>query len=316
MKNLIKRILREQLEGSDDKPLSEKEIRLFKYLNTHKEEAKTQPKLLELIEVMMPMIGRSSNDARFYYEVYTANYRPEGDYEKIDGKNFVHYRDFKQRRTPNNNAYNYTSGKIPFKGSNLEGYWNINSNNEWYYVVTSYNWYPIYLFIEKQWYRVSNSYSSSTSKHLSGSNPRKNSYDSNIKDEVISVTPNEIKSIMNGESLSNVKTNRVTNFSDKFTKVLKGTKKLLTIGWGDDKKKVDYTITNAKKVEDKIKIEITINKAGTVEGTNKMVVNPDGYIHPSPFSEDLERGIMDRIISDNRDYLSKDNTTFVFQHPH
>lgn len=121
---------------------------------------------------------------------------------------------------------------------------------------------------------------------------------------------------MNGESLSNVKTNRVTNFSDKFTKVLKGTKKLLTIGWGDDKKKVDYTITNAKKVEDKIKIEIAINKAGTVEGTNKMVVNPDGYIHPSPFSEDLERGIMDRIISDNRDYLSKDNTTFVFQHPH
>ena len=121
---------------------------------------------------------------------------------------------------------------------------------------------------------------------------------------------------MNGESLSNVKTNRVSNFSDKFTKVLKGTKKLLTIGWGDDKKKVDYTITNAKKVRDKIKFEIIINKAGTVEGTNKMVVNPDGYIHPSPFSEDLERGIIEKIISDNRDYLSKDNTTFVFQHPH
>jgi hypothetical protein len=316
MKNLIKRILREQLEGSDDKPLSEKEIRLFKYLNKHKDEVKTQPKLLELIKVMMPMIGRSPNDARFYYEVYTANYRPEGDYEKLDGKNFVHYRDFKQRRTPNNSAYNYTTGRIPFKGSNLEGHWDVNPNNQWYYVVTSYNWYPIYLFIEDQWYRVSNSYSSSTGKHLLGSNPKRNSYDSNIKDEVISVTPDEIKSIMNGESLSNVKTNRVSNFSDKFTKVLKGTKKLLTIGWGDDKKKVDYTITNAKKVRDKIKFEITINKAGTVEGTNKMVVNPDGYIHPSPFSEDLERGIIEKIISDNRDYLSKDNTIFVFQHPH
>ena len=316
MKNLIKKILREQLEGSDDKPLSEKEIRLFKYLNTHKEEAKTQTKLLELIKVMMPMIGRSPNDARFYYEVYTANYRPEGDYEKIDGKNFVHYRDFKQRKTPNNNAYNYSSGKIPFKGSNLEGYWDVNSNNVWYYVVTSYDWYPIYLFIDKQWYRVSNSWSSSTSKQLSHANPKRNSYDSNLKDEVISVTPSEIKSIMNGESLSNVKTNRVTNFNDKFAKVLKGSKKLLTIGWGDDKKKVDYTITNAKKVRDRIKIEITINKAGTVEGTNKMVVNPDGYIHPSPFSEDLEKGIIDKIISDNKDYLSKDNTTFVFQHPH
>ena len=121
---------------------------------------------------------------------------------------------------------------------------------------------------------------------------------------------------MNGESLSNVKTNRVPNFNDKFAKALKGSKKLLTIGWGDDKKKVDYTITNAKKVKDKIKFEITINKAGNVEGTNKMVVNPDGYIHPSPFSEDLERGIIDKIIFDNKDYLSKDNTTFVFQHPH
>ena len=160
MKNLIKRILREQLEGSDDKPLSEKEIRLFKYLNNHKEEAKTQPKLLELIKIMMPMIGRSPNDTRFYYEVYTANYRPKGDYENLDGKNFVHYKDFKQRRTPNNSAYNYTTGRIPFKGSNLEGHWDVNDNNEWYYVVTSYNWYPIYLFIEKQWYRVINSYSS------------------------------------------------------------------------------------------------------------------------------------------------------------
>jgi hypothetical protein len=55
-----------------------------------------------------------------------------------------------------------------------------------------------------------------------------------------------------------------------------------------------------KKEEDYKKFEITINKAGTVEGTNKMVVNPDGYIHPSPFSEDLERGIIEKIISDNR----------------
>ena len=121
MKNLIKKILREQLEGSDDKPLSEKEIRLFKYLNTHKEEAKTQPKLLELIKIMMPMIGRSPNDTRFYYEVYTANYRPKGDYENLDGKNFVHYKDFKQRRTPNNSAYSKTCtfGTISSSNSTL-----------------------------------------------------------------------------------------------------------------------------------------------------------------------------------------------------
>jgi hypothetical protein len=315
MKNLIKRILNEQLEGTGDKPLSEKEIRLFKYLNTHKKETKTQAALLDLVSTMMPMIGKNPNEARFYYEVYTANFRPDGDYENLDKNNFKDYREFKQRKTPNNNAYVYTGSKIPFKGSNLEGTWNVNRNNEWYYVVTSYNWYPIYLFINSQWYRVSNNWSSSTSKHLSNANPNRKNYDSNLQQEVTSVTPDEIKSIMDGKSLTDVKTNRVNNFKEKFAEALKSTSKLISIGWGEDKKKVKYTITDVSEENGKIKFDIRINKAGTVEGTNKMVVNPDGYIHPSPFSEDLEEGIAQRIMYDNKDYLSKDNTIFVFQHP-
>jgi hypothetical protein len=315
MKNLIKQILKEQLEGTGDKPLSEKEIRLFKYLNTHKKETKTQAALLDLVSTMMPMIGKNPNEARFYYEVYTANFRPDGDYENLDKNNFKDYREFKQRKTPNNNAYVYTGSKIPFKGSNLEGTWNVNRNNEWYYVVTSYNWYPIYLFINNQWYRVSNNWSSSTSKHLSNANPNRKNYDSNLQQEVTSVTPDEIKSIMGGKSLTDVKTNRVSNFKEKFAEALKSTSKLISIGWGEDKKKVKYTITDVSEENGKIKFDIRINKAGTVEGTNKMVVNPDGYIHPSPFSEDLEEGIAQRIMYDNKDYLSKDNTIFVFQHP-
>jgi hypothetical protein len=264
---------------------------------------------------MMPMIGKNPNEARFYYEVYTANFRPDGDYENLDKNNFKDYREFKQRKTPNNNAYVYTGSKIPFKGSNLEGTWNVNRNNEWYYVVTSYNWYPIYLFINSQWYRVSNNWSSSTSKHLSNANPNRKNYDSNLEQEVTSVTPDEIKSIMDGKSLTDVKTNRVSNFKEKFAEALKSTSKLISIGWGEDKKKVKYTITDVSEENGKIKFDIRINKAGTVEGTNKMVVNPDGYIHPSPFSEDLEEGIAQRIMYDNKDYLSKDNTIFVFQHP-
>jgi hypothetical protein len=315
MKNLIKQILKEQLEGTGDKPLSEKEIRLFKYLNTHKQKTKTQAALLELVSTMMPMIGKSPREARFYYEVYTANFRPDGDYENLDKNNFKDYREFKQRKTPNNNAYVYTGSKIPFKGSNLEGTWNVNRNNEWYYVVTSYNWYPIYLFINNQWYRVSNNWSSSTSKHLSFSDPNRKNYDTNLENTVISVTPDEIKSIMDGKSLTDVKTNRVNNFKEKFAEALKSTSKLISIGWGEDKKKVKYTITDVSEEDGKIKFDIRIDKAGNVEGTNKMVVNPDGYIHPSPFSEDLEEGIAQRIMYDNKDYLSKDNTIFVFQHP-
>jgi hypothetical protein len=313
MKTLIKRILKEQLEGQGDNPLSEKEIRLFKYLNKHKQDMGNQSKMLAFVKTMMPFVGRPESDARFYYEVYTSNYRPEGDYENLDKTTFKNFREFKQRRTPNNNAYQFSSAKIPFKGSNIEGYWDVNRNNDWYYVVKSYNWYPVYLFINNQWYVVSNTYSSSTSKQMSHANPVR--YNSGLDAKVISVTKNEIQNLIDGKSLENVKSERVTNFGEKFASALIGTKKLLSIGWGDNRKKVNYTISNVKSEDGKIKIEVTINKAGTVEGTNKMVVNPDGYVHPSPFSEDLEDGIKMKIINDNKDYLTDDNTEFIFHHP-
>lgn len=311
MKSFIKRILKEIYE-SEANPLSEKEIRLFKYLNTHKKEYNTQSKMLDLVITMMPFIGRPESEAKFYYEVYTANYRPEGDYENIDKSTFKDYRQFKQRKTPNNSAYEYSSGKIPFKGSNLEGYWDVNNNNDWYYVVTSYDWYPIFLFINGQWYRVSNSYSSSTAKQISGANPVR--WNSGLKADVITVTPEEIKNIRDGKDMESIKTKRVENFMNKFSSALKGTSKLMSIGWGEDKKKVNYTITDIKQDGEKIVIYVKINKAGRAVN-NKMEVNPDGYIHPSPFSEDLENGIKQRIIFDNSDYLKQDNTEFIFTHP-
>jgi hypothetical protein len=313
LSKIIKLIIKEQLEGQGENPLSEKEIRLFKYLNKHKQDMGNQSKMLAFVKTMMPFVGRPDSDARFYYEVYTANYRPNGDYENLDKTTFRNFKEFKQRKTPNNNAYQFSSAKIPFKGSNLEGYWDVNRKNEWYYVVKSYNWYPVYLFINNQWYVVSNTYSSSTSKQMSQVNPVR--YNSGLDAKVISVTKNEMSNLIDGKSLDDVKSERVTNFGDKFASSLIGTKKLLSIGWGDNRKKVNYTISNVKNEDGKIKIDVTINKAGTVEGTNKMVINPEGYVHPSPFSEDLEDGIKKKIMFDNKDYLTDDNTEFIFNHP-
>ena len=309
---IVKLIIKEQLEGQGDNPLSEKEIRLFKYLNKHKQDMGNQSKMLAFVKTMMPFVGRPESDARFYYEVYTANYRPNGDYENLDKTTFRNFKEFKQKKTPNNNAYQFSSAKIPFKGSNLEGYWDVNNKNDWYYVVKSYNWYPVYLFINNQWYVVSNNYSSSTSKQISHANPVR--YNSGLNAKVISVTKNEMANLIDGKSLEDVKSERVTNFGEKFASSLIGTKKLLSIGWGDNRKKVNYTISNVKSEDGKIKIEVTINKAGTVEGTNKMVINPEGYVHPSPFSEDLEDGIKSKIMMDNKDYLTDDNTEFTFNH--
>jgi len=310
MEKNIRKIIREIFEV-EDKPLSQKEIRLFKYLNTNKHQYNTQDKLLGLIKTMMNFIGRPESDARFYYEIYTANYRPEGDYENIDKSTFKDYKSFKQRRTPNNSAYEYSSGRIPFKGSNLEGYWDVNRNGDWYYVVMSYEWYPIFLFIKDQWYKVSNSYSSSTAKQISHSNPVR--WNSGLRAEVISVTPEEIKKIKDGDDMVGIKIKRVENFIQKFAKPLIGGKKLISLGWYDERKKVNYTITDIKEENGKIKFYITINKAGKVEN-NKMVLEPEGYPVPSPFSEQIEKGIEDRIISDNKNYLSHDNTEFTFIH--
>ena len=318
MKELIIKILREQLEGIGDNPLSEKEIRLFKYINKQGDSLKKKNKLISLFRTMMQMIGRPESDARFYYEIYTANYRPEGDYENLNKDNFKHYRDFKQRRTPNNGAYEYSSAKMPFKGSNLEGFWDINDNNEWYYIVISYGWYPIYLFINDQWYKVSNTYSSSTSKQMSHVNPmRRRTYDPNIKDQIITVTPSEIKSIREGQPMEDIKTNRLTSFMSRIGNEINKNKpsRMITMGWGDDRKKVKFSIENVKESRGKINFLIKIEKAGTVEGTNRLVVNPEGYIVPSPFSEDIENGIKQRIISDYSDMLNNDNTSFKFNHP-
>lgn len=310
MDKVIKKILREIFEV-EDKPFSKKEIRLFKYLNDNKHQYNTQDKMLGLIKTMMPFIGRSESDARFYYEIYTANYRHDGDYENIDKSTFKDYRQFKQRRTPNNNAYSYSSAKIPFKGSNLEGYWDVNKNGDWYYVVTSYGWYPIFLFINDAWYKVSNTYSSSTSKQMSHSNPVR--WNSGLKAEVKSVTSDEIKRLRDGDKMENLEVKRVENFIEKYAKPMIGGKTMISIGWGEDRKKVNYTITDIKKEDGKIKFYITINKAGKVID-NKMVLNPEGYIVPSPFSDDIENGIKNRIIFDNKDYLSHNNTEFVFIH--
>lgn len=312
MRDLIKKILKEQLEGGEnDNPLSKKEILLFKYLNKHKHQTKTKKVLVDLIKSMMDVFGLPSNDALFYYEVYTANFREDGDYENLTKENFKDYRLFKQSKTPNNKASEYSSAKIPFKGSNLEGKWDVNRKNEWYYVITSYGWYPVYLFINDKWFITSDTYSSSTRKQMSQVNPI--SYSSDLKSDVIKVTQDDIKGLMYGVyTLEEINNAKVVNFTTKIKHELVGSKKLLTLGYGDTAKKVSYIISDIKEEDGKIKIIVKIIKAGKVVN-NKMVVDND-YQNIPGFVEEVENGIKRQIISSNEKYLSEDNSTFEFIH--
>ena len=312
MNKIKHRFLKEELEGTGDNPLSRMEIIMFKHINNKKKSLKNANELLEEFKVFMKLISKPESDARFYYEIYTANYRPEGDYENLTRDNFKDYRSFKQKRTPNNDAYSYSRGKIPFKGSNLEGYWDINRNGDWYYVIKSYGWYPIFLFINNKWYGVSNTYSISTSKHISQTHPTK--YNSGLGEKVIYVTRDEMDDLLYGLPFEEIKSGRPNKFFERISERLIGNRKTISFGYDDEKKKVDYTIKNIELEDNKIKFNIKINKAGKVEGFNRMVVNPEGYVVPSPFSDDIENGISRKIINDWREYLSDDNTIFIFEH--
>jgi len=307
MKKLIRKILKEQLEGGEGgNPLSRKEIILFKYLNKNRKNAGTQKELLNLVRGMMSFIGRPESDAKFYYEVYTANFRPEGDYENLDKYTFRDFKQFKQRKIPNNGAYEYTAAKIPFKGSNLEGYWDVNNKNEWYYVVVSYGWYPLFLFINNMWYRVIDSYSSSTAKQISHSNPVR--YNSGLKADVMSVTPGEMKSLIAGKDVTDIKTTRVSNFTtnNQVKDKLIGLKKLVSGGWGENAHRVSFTIDDINEDGGKVKIKVKVNKAGKMVD-RKMVADPNFKDNPELLN-DIEKTIKQEMLRTYPNYLTDDNT--------
>jgi hypothetical protein len=300
MKELIRRILREEQEG----PLTKKEIMLFKYIDKNKKETKTKDDLIKFLKSILPVLGLPANQANFYYEVYTANFRPEGDYENLTKETFKDYRLFKQRKVSNNTAYEYATAKMPFKGSNLEGQWEVNNNNDWYYVVKSYGWYPIFLFINNQWYRTLDTYSSSTRKQMSQVNPVK--FDSNLNADVMSLNRGEMERLMDGRySLERVKTDRVSNFIKVKDKVINQSK-LISGGWGDNAHRVNFMVKDVEDVEGKIKIFVKILKAGKM--VDRKMIPDSNFKDNTELFDDIMKTITSDILRTYPNYLTNDNT--------
>ena len=300
MKELIRRVLREEQEG----PLTKKEIMLFKYIDKNKKETKTKPEFLKFLKSILPVLGMSPNETNFYYEVYTANFRPEGDYENLTKENFKDYRQFKQRKVTNNTAYEYATAKMPFKGSNLEGQWEVNNNNDWYYVIKSYGWYPIFLFINNQWYRTLDTYSSSTRKQMSQVNPVK--FDSNLNADVMSVTKGEMERLMDGRyDIERVKTDRVSNFV-KVKDGVTNQSKLISGGCGDNAHRVNFMVKDVEDVEGKIKIFVKILKAGKM--VDRKMIPDSNFKDNTELFDDIMKTITSDILRTYPNYLTNDNT--------
>ena len=301
MKELIKRILNEEQESP---VLSKKEILLFKYINDNKQKSGTKKQIIDFIKGMLRYFGMSLNDANMYYEIYTANFRPDGDYENLTKENFKDFKQFKQRKVTNNTAYDYASARMPFKGSNIEGKWGVNNNNDWYYVIISWGWYPVFLFINDKWYRILDTYSSSTRKQMSQVNPVK--FDSNLNANVMSITKDEMEGLIRGSrNIETVKSSRVSNFvkdKDKIT----NQSKLISGGWGDNAHRVNFMIKDIEDVDGKIKISVKVLKAGKMVD-RKMI--PDSNFRDNPeLLNNITNTIKQDILRTYPKYLTDDNT--------
>jgi hypothetical protein len=139
---------------------------------------------------------------------------------------------------------------------------------------------------------------------MSQVNPVK--YDSNLQSDVISVTKDEMKRLMDGRyNLERVNTDRVSNFVSRKDKVTNQSK-LISGGWGDNAHRVNFMIKDVEDVDGKIKLFIKILKAGKMID-RKMI--PDSNFKDNP---ELLDGIMNTIKQDvirtYPNYLTDNNT--------
>jgi hypothetical protein len=311
MKELIRKILREQNTGTN--PMSRTEIMLFKYINSKKKEAKTKPKLMELITTTLKSMGLEPSLSAFYYEMFALNYREDGDYENLTHENFKGVKEFRSRTIPNTKAWEFTIAKMPFKGSNMDARWNTDSNGVDYYAVYSFGWYPIYLFKQGVWYEVTRRYSSSTGRQMSNANPVK--YDSNIGKEVVLVTQDEMKQLERSATIDDIMKNKVKSaVKNKEHLISKKPKNVGSVSyWGDNEDanemgfKVKFKVSDVREDDGKIVVDVNVMEVNRKEG-NKAIKTPENYTKgelPGVTKERVEKNIIRVIQSDFTNYVGK-----------
>jgi hypothetical protein len=214
MKSLIQTISQLIVENSVQRAFNSKEIALFKILNKNKGSLQTKADYKKLISRFLNLLGMPQEDALYYYYLYSSNYMPEGNYEDLEkGQERRPGEGEKQTRTSNIKMSDFARNTIPFRGSNVEGFWERDPKGEPQYVITSYNWYPIYIFKDNKWFKVSDSYSPSTGKQIG---------QTRIRNYSAILTPKEISALRKGQELSVINMEKQENLAAGLKKLLMG----------------------------------------------------------------------------------------------
>lgn len=292
-------------------------IKIFKILNTEKKKYKKRSELEEYLKKVMGYVGLDPVLAKYYIETYVLNYRPEGDYENLNKSNFIDPRTQRGKRITNPNAYQYTKALMPFRGSNLEGYWTEDLNKVPVYVVKSYGWYPVFIYKSGIWYEVTGKYSSSTARQMSNADPGRGEkrWERNLESEVYLMTPDEMKSLLSKgthSELMKAKAESLVKRKEELQK--KRMKSLATYSWHHgnnnvrpDEVKIKFRIKDVEKSDDKI--HFIIDVVDVLEKVRNRGIPSDKNYTKGDFvgvdKNSVEKYIIRSITRDYRDYIGK-----------
>lgn len=158
MKNIIKKILKESIDDKKEK-FDRYIIKTLK-----KEGFNSSTPYHSVIKFIGDTFGITGMDAFTVYQLFLDNYRSDfesGELQRTDVSR-------KRLRTSNSEGRQLVTNRIPFKGSNTHAEY-VNSGKV--YVVYSYDWYPIFVYKDGQWFENENRYSMSTAKQISQLRP-------------------------------------------------------------------------------------------------------------------------------------------------
>lgn len=273
-----------------EKPFTDKEIQLLKYLNRKGIIEKKAGDAIAAIKIYLKLVNLE-RDPKLFYFLFKDNYRPEGDYENVTWQDFVDVRNQKIRKISNYEASEYVALKRPFKGSNLSAGWKV-AGNYLIYVVLSYGHYPIYIYRDGLWFINSDHYSTSTAKHIRAATPR---YDHS---KIVMIEPDLMMDVYRG-NLSNdeVMNLRMGRFKKKIKYLVPQRLTNVNAFWRTNQK-IKFKIKDVI-LSDQETIEIIIDVLGLYDGSNRIDYEQTELID----KKSIEEKINQKILSNMREYL-------------
>jgi hypothetical protein len=304
----MKHLISEQIEKSVEPYV----VKLFRFLNEEKQKHKTRAALLDVIKSISPYMGVPEGYEIYLLELYLLNYRKDGDYKNLTKENFVDPRKMKGKTISNTKADLYTKTQLPFKGSNLEGFWNKDQKGVPYYVVYSYGWYPVFIFKFNRWYEVGDRYSSSTGRQIFNSNPVE--WSETLDDKVYILTSKEMKMLENGathEDITKHKKESLKSIESELQSKRLGTVRQFRYYWGEQNDGhypayvVKYKINSVDDTGEKTIVNVDVYDVLKMDD-GRGVPTPENYLKGEFLGltkEKVEKTLRKKLNQDMRPYI-------------